>query len=263
MARPSAAQDGGNGEPASPPPVTHSWTRIVGVGREVITPMQLPSHTGHRPEGEAGPSMPSAVVGISINRSGAFGKRVARPARPGRRAPRRTRASIALYLADLDAIEGRPPDLALYRATVAERPRSLARRGRARRIALRPLLALGPRARARSSSGSRRVDGPAGAGGNRRAMPGRIARSSASTWTTARPRIAPGAAWASGDPFAIAAQAVELGVRHAHLARPDAGGDRPRDRDRRPAGRASRGVIPRSPITVGGGIRGIDDVLDA
>src|SRR5438445_9777678 len=41
MALPSAAQDGGNTVSAIPPPVTHSWMRIVGLGREVITPVSF------------------------------------------------------------------------------------------------------------------------------------------------------------------------------------------------------------------------------
>ena len=57
--------------------------------------------------------MPSAVVeGISINRSGAFGKRLLAPLALA--AALRDGLGIdCLYLADLDAIEGRPPDLAL------------------------------------------------------------------------------------------------------------------------------------------------------
>src|SRR3954452_23878448 len=38
MACPSAAQDAGMGRPASPPPVTHSWTRTVIDGTVVVMP---------------------------------------------------------------------------------------------------------------------------------------------------------------------------------------------------------------------------------
>src|SRR5262249_58597615 len=37
MARPSAAHDSGHGSPARPPPVTHSWIRILGTSDEPMS----------------------------------------------------------------------------------------------------------------------------------------------------------------------------------------------------------------------------------
>ena len=108
MACPSAAQDGGNGRPAMPPPVTHSWTRIVGVGREVITPLSFRVIPVIDLKG-----------GMAVHAVG--GRRD--QYRPLRSVWQASASPIALaaalrddlgidrlYLADLDAIEGRPPD---------------------------------------------------------------------------------------------------------------------------------------------------------
>jgi phosphoribosylformimino-5-aminoimidazole carboxamide ribotide isomerase len=75
-----------------------------------------------------------------------------------------------------------------------------------------------------------------------------------------RPRIAPGAAWSIDEPCEIAAQAIDFGIRRLillDLAR--VGTDR--GIGRVPLLRQIRARYPAIDVGLGGGVRGMDDVL--
>jgi phosphoribosylformimino-5-aminoimidazole carboxamide ribotide isomerase len=123
MACPSAAQDAGKGRPASPPPVTHSWTRIVVVllvvdvdvvpaGASLLMSIRLipvldlkAGRAVHAVGGDRGHYQPLRTrlhpgpdqIGVARGFRDTLGLR-------------------EVYLADLDAIAGSAPDHALYRA---------------------------------------------------------------------------------------------------------------------------------------------------
>ena len=76
--------------------------------REVITPMQLPSHTGHRPEGRHGrPCRRRPARSVSTAAEHLASKWLPRSLWQSRCAT--GSGTDSLYLADLDAIAGRPP----------------------------------------------------------------------------------------------------------------------------------------------------------
>jgi phosphoribosylformimino-5-aminoimidazole carboxamide ribotide isomerase len=256
MARPSAAQDGGIGEPTMPPPVTHSWTRIVGVRREVITPVSFRVIPVIDLKG-----------GMAVHAVGSRRDQY-RPLRSIWQAsvsPIELAAALrdglgidGLYLADLDAIEGRPPAFETLERLAAERLHLWLDAGVRGPLTLEPLLNLAPD-RVQIVVGLESVAGPATlAEIMRRVGPDRAIFSL--DLDEGRPRIASGASWSSDEPLEIASQAVGLGVRRLillDLARVGTdGGIGTEDlliqlRARHPA----------VSVCVGGGIRGIDDVL--
>lgn len=255
MAAPSTAIDGGKGEPALPPPVIHSWTRILRTGREVVTTVVFRIIPVIDLKG-----------GMAVHAVG--GRR--EQYRPLRSVWQASDSPIALaaalwagtdldtlYVADLDAIAGHPPHRALYQG--------LAREG------WRPWIDTGVRdLRSMSSmldlehleivAGLETMGGPhdlsevIDAAGRERVV-------FSLDMDAGRPRIAPGARWPEIEPLAIASRAIDLGVRRMILL----------DLSRVGTGRGVgtedllgtiRARYPGIDVVVGGGIRGIDDVRE-
>ena len=116
MARPSAAHEAGKAEPASPPPVTHSWTKKVrAVSRAMAKiPFQvipvldiLNGQAVHAVGGRRAHYQPiQSILHASSEPI------------PLARALRDSLGLQTLYLADLDAIGGRPPRLDIYREII-------------------------------------------------------------------------------------------------------------------------------------------------
>jgi phosphoribosylformimino-5-aminoimidazole carboxamide ribotide isomerase len=163
-----------------------------------------------------------------------------------------------LYVADLDAIEGRSPNSDVYERLAAEGIELWLDAGVRDAQTLGSLAGLVAR-------GVRIVVGLESVKGARalseimeRIGPDRTILSLDMDEGT--PRIAPGAAWPSGELLPIAAHAVDLGVRHLILL------DLARVGTDRGVGTEAflarlRGRHPAIAITLGGGIRGIEDVL--
>ena len=163
-----------------------------------------------------------------------------------------------LYLADLDAIEGQPPDLALLEGLAEEGLELWLDAGVRDRRSLVPLLGLNPDS-LQIVVGLESVGGP-----NELAeiieRAGRDRVIFSLDLDEGRPRVSPGAAWPSIEPSEVASQVVELGVRRLillDLAQVGTG-----------RGIGTEDLLARIrtrcvgvEITVGGGIRGIDDVL--
>jgi phosphoribosylformimino-5-aminoimidazole carboxamide ribotide isomerase len=163
-----------------------------------------------------------------------------------------------LYIADLDAIEGRPRDCALYERLASAGVPLWIDAGVRDRLALEPLMVL-CRYHLRIVVGLESVGGPAELGEViQRAGPDRVIFSL--DMDDGRPLVAAEAAWPRSEPLEIASQVVALGVRRLillDLARVGTG-----------RGIGSEGLLtrirtrwPGVAVTVGGGIRGIDDVL--
>ncbi len=163
-----------------------------------------------------------------------------------------------LYLADLDAIAGRSPDRERYQRIAAEGLELWLDAGVSNTARLEPLMGL-------VSSGVRIVVGLESVEGPRalaaileRAGTDRVILSLDMDDGIAR--VAPGAIWPGIDVSEIAAESVALGVRHLILL----------DLERVGTGRGVgtelllmrlRAHFPAIDLTVGGGIRGVDDVL--
>jgi phosphoribosylformimino-5-aminoimidazole carboxamide ribotide isomerase len=164
----------------------------------------------------------------------------------------------SLYVADLDAIEGRPPQVELYERLAATGLDLWLDPG------VRDVEGLGHLvdhvARGvRIVVGLESVEGP-------RALARTVARIGPERAILSvdlddgTPRVAAAAAWPSGDPLEIAAEAVGLGVRHLILL----------DLTRVGTGRgtgtedlliALRRRCPSVEVAVGGGVRGMRDVV--
>lgn len=162
------------------------------------------------------------------------------------------------YLADLDAIEGRPPDLGLYERLAREGGQVWLDAGVRDRGTLEPLVGLGSDA-IRIIVGLESVGGPAElAEIVEIAGPDRLIFSL--DMDEGRSRLAPAACWPSDEPLEIASRAVDLGVcRLILLDLARVGTGRGIGTERLLARIRSR--CPAIPIFAGGGIRGIDDVL--
>lgn len=162
-----------------------------------------------------------------------------------------------LYLADLDAIAGLPPRLDLFEAIIGAGMNLWLDAGLGDRGRLDPLAGLDP-ARTRLVVGLESLVGPdelatmvEDVGAARMVF--------SLDMDAGKPRIAPGARWPGNEAYDIAAQAIECGVEQVlilDLARVGTScGVGTEDLLRR-----LRTNHPRVAITVGGGIRGIDDV---
>ena len=161
-----------------------------------------------------------------------------------------------LYVADLDAISGRPPDVALYRRLCRERASLWLDAGVMDRRALEPLWDVGESLRI--VVGLESIAGPSAITGIvDRAEPHRVIFSL--DLDDGRPRFAPGANWPAADPLEIVARVVGLGVRRLIVLDLSRVGT-----DRGIGTEALLGRIreahPDLSVAVGGGIRGIDDV---
>jgi phosphoribosylformimino-5-aminoimidazole carboxamide ribotide isomerase len=163
-----------------------------------------------------------------------------------------------LYLADLDAIEGRSANLELYGRLAAERLELWLDAGVRDVRTLEPLIGLVAHG-ARIVVGLESVNGPRALGEIIEAIgPDRAILSL--DMDDGTPRIARGAAWSSVDPREIAAEAIERGVRHLillDLARVGTG-----------RGAGTEDLVmriqvrhPAVNIAVGGGMGGVEDVL--
>jgi phosphoribosylformimino-5-aminoimidazole carboxamide ribotide isomerase len=257
IAWPSAAQDAGKGQPASPPPVTHSWIRIVVVGVipggadllmsiRLIPVLDLKAGRAVRAIGgdrahyqplatrlHAGPD----PVGVARGFRDALGLR-------------------EMYLADLDAIAGGPPSRGLYQAIRALGHDLWVDAGIRDRATLAPLLdpAIGS-----IVAGLETVRGPSALGEILAAVSADRLVFSLDLRDGA-PLIADDApAWGTTDPFALARSAVALGVRRLLLL----------DLSRVGTGRGTgtlalvaslRALDPDLEISAGGGIADRDDV---
>jgi phosphoribosylformimino-5-aminoimidazole carboxamide ribotide isomerase len=163
-----------------------------------------------------------------------------------------------LYVADLDAIEGRPPDLALYRSLAEDGLEIWLDAGVRDRQSILPLMGL-DRDSLQVVVGLESVRGPEAlaeivecAGRDRVIFSVDLDRG--------RARVAPGSEWPDIEPLEIASLVVEVGVRRLillDLARVGTG-----------LGIGTelflgkiRTRYPGAAITVGGGIRGVADVL--
>lgn len=169
---------------------------------------------------------------------------------------RRGMGGDLLYVADLDAIDGQPPDLSLYRDLCRDGAALWLDAGIRHRRAIEPLL--GVAESLRIVIGLESVGGPSAlAGIVARAGPERILFSL--DMDDGRPRFAPGATWPDADPLAIVARVVELGIRRLILLDLRRVGT-----DRGVGTEALLGRIREAhaeiAVAVGGGIRSIDDV---
>ncbi len=236
--------------------MTHSWTRIVGRVREGITPVSfrvvpvidlkggiaVHAISGRREQyqplrsvWQASPS-PSALadalrVGLGIDR---------------------------LYVADLDAIEGRGLNREIHERLAAEGCELWLDAG-VRDLHSLELLSSIAADRLRAVIGLESVAVPASLGAIiERIGPDRVIFSL--DLDEGKPRIASGAAWSSDDPQGIAARAIELGIRNLILL------DLARVGTDHGIGTETllmrlRSRYPEIAVTVGGGVRGMDDVL--
>jgi phosphoribosylformimino-5-aminoimidazole carboxamide ribotide isomerase len=163
-----------------------------------------------------------------------------------------------LYVADLDAIEGRDLNREIHDRLAAQGFELWLEAGVRDRESLEFLSGIVVD-RLRVVVGLESVAGPAAlAAMLERIGPDRVIFSL--DLDDGKPRIAPGAAWSSDDPQEIASQAIRLGIRSLillDLAR--VGMDR---------GIGTEGILmrlrtrhPEIAVVVGGGIRGMDDVL--
>jgi phosphoribosylformimino-5-aminoimidazole carboxamide ribotide isomerase len=239
-----------------PPPVAHSCTRIVGPRREVIKAVSFRVIPVIDLKG-----------GVAVHAVG--GRRDQyRPLRSVWQAsgpPDELAAAIrkglgvaGLYVADLDAIEGGPARVDLYRRLIATGLELHLDAGVRDLLSLDPLVGL-------TAHGVRIVVGLESVRGPRvlAAIIERIGPECAVLsldLDDRKPRLAAGADWPSGDPLEIAAEAVGLGVRHLILL------DLLRVGTDRGTGTESlltslRGRCPGVDVTVGGGVRGIEDIL--
>jgi phosphoribosylformimino-5-aminoimidazole carboxamide ribotide isomerase len=164
----------------------------------------------------------------------------------------------SLYVADLDAIEGRPPNSELYDGLEADGLEVWLDAGVGDVEMLEPFLGLVSRG-VRIVVGLESLKRPQSVGDIIRLI-GRDRVILSLDMDDARPRTAPGAAWRGMDAPAIAAEAVGLGIRHLILL------DLTRVGTNRGVRTAEimmrlRKRHPDVAITVGGGIRGVDDVL--
>jgi phosphoribosylformimino-5-aminoimidazole carboxamide ribotide isomerase len=163
-----------------------------------------------------------------------------------------------LYLADLDAIEGRCLNRDVYERLAAEGLQLWLDAGARDLESLDPLLGMAIH-RLRIVVGLESIRSPAALGEIiERIGPDRVIFSL--DMDEGRPRIAPGAAWSIDEPLEIAGQVIDLGIRRLillDLARvgTDRGiGTLPLLRQLRARHRAIA-------VGIGGGIRGMDDVL--
>ena len=165
-----------------------------------------------------------------------------------------------LYLADLDAIEGQPPDCGLYERFIAEGFTVWLDAGIVDRHCLAPLIDLDP-GRTRLVIGLETVKGPE----ELEEIVRRIGADRAIfslDLDDGCPRIVRGAKWSCGDPFGIASQAVNCGVRQIlvlDLARVGSGGGVGTTKLYAQAPDAS----PRDRVSAGGGIHGMCDLISA
>ncbi|MHB1556761.1 MAG: HisA/HisF-related TIM barrel protein [Isosphaeraceae bacterium] len=162
-----------------------------------------------------------------------------------------------LYLADLDAIAGSPPRLDLYEGIIAAGLNLWLDAGLDDRGRLEPLARLDP-ARTWLVIGLESLRGP----DELAAMvedvgPGRIVFSL--DLDAGRPRVAPGAEWASNEAHDIAARTMDCGVEQILVLDLTRVGTNCGTGTEDLLGRL-RTNHPEVGITVGGGIRGIDDV---
>ena len=163
-----------------------------------------------------------------------------------------------LYLADLDAIAGRLPDRDVYEGIIAAGMTLWLDAGVGDLARLEPLLDLDPD-RSRLVLGLESVAGP----DELARLVGRIGAGRAIfslDLDDQRPRIAAGAAWPGQEPDEIADRAIACGVRTLILL------DLARVGTGRGIGTGDlltrlRTHHPSVAVSVGGGIRGIDDVL--
>lgn len=164
-----------------------------------------------------------------------------------------------LYLADLDAIEGRPPDLETYQRISRVGLELWLDAGVRDRSAVEPLLELGPR-QPRIVVGLESIGGPADLREIiERAGPDRVLFSL--DLDDGRPRLATSATWPVPEPLDIAADVVGLGVRSMIIL------DLMWVGTARGLGSVGllaeiRARFPLVSIAVGGGIRGLEDVLE-
>jgi phosphoribosylformimino-5-aminoimidazole carboxamide ribotide isomerase len=239
-----------------PPPVTHSCTRIVGVGRRRIKPVSF------------------RVIPVIDLKGG-----IAVHAVGGRRDQYQTLRSVwqasaspialtaalrdglgidRLYVADLGAIEGRPPDAPLYELLDREGLQVWLDAGVRNRTALEPLMRPGLNS-LQIVVGLESVEGPAELG----EIIDHVDRDRmifSLDLDEGKPRTARGAAWPSDDSLEIASQIIDLGIRRLillDLARVGTG-----------RGVGTESLLARIQarcggidIAVGGGILDIDDVL--
>lgn len=249
MAVPSLAIDAGIGEPARPPPVTHSWIRrlrtdgygVTTVGFRIIPVIDLKGGMAvHAVGGRRDQYRPIRSVWQATADPIALASSI-----------REGTGLETLYVADLDAIEGRSNHGAFYRALGPIWLDS----GLRDRSDLDPLIDLPT---LNFVAGLESVEGPRGLAGLLEAA-GANRLIFSIDLDDGRPRIAPRADWPKIDPLSMVDRAIDLGVRRLILL------------DLRRVG-TGRGVgtedlfleirdrFPGVEIVAGGGIRGIEDV---
>jgi phosphoribosylformimino-5-aminoimidazole carboxamide ribotide isomerase len=255
MARPSAAQVAGKSKPAIPPPVTHSQTRIF-VGSEII------SNVSFRIVPVIDLKGGMAVHAIGGRRDQ---YRVLRSVWQASASPVALAAALrdgpgidCLYVADLDAIEGHPPSIAIYERMAREGLLLWIDAGITDRRSLESLNGLNPAA-IQIVVGLESVGGP-------RELSEIVEYAGAERiifsvdLDNGAPRVARGSMWGVRDAMEIVGRVVALGIRRLvalDLARVGTG-----------LGPGTESLMTRLlarhdrvQITVGGGIRSIDDVL--
>jgi phosphoribosylformimino-5-aminoimidazole carboxamide ribotide isomerase len=255
IAEPCAAHDAGSGEPASPPPVTHSWTNMESAvpsamarsAFQVIPVLDLKAGRAvHAVAGRRDYYQPIHSILHATSEPAflarAFGEIL---------------GLESLYLADLDAIGGLRPSVAIYRQIVSSGLHLIVDAGVRDVTSLGPLLELDG-TRYTIVAGLETIRGPRELRGIvERAGPERVIFSL--DLFDGRPRIAVPGAWRSELPRDLAREAIHHGASHILLL------DLARVGTGRGVGMADllariRELHPAVRISVGGGISGIDEV---
>jgi phosphoribosylformimino-5-aminoimidazole carboxamide ribotide isomerase len=257
IAAPSAAQEGGKGAPANPPPLTHSWTRTVNAFPEAIV------------------RMPYSVIPVLDLKDGkavhAIGGRRThyQPIRSIlhassepialARAIRDTLGLRTLYLADLDAIGGGPPNVRIYHQLIALNLNLWLDLGVRDVSSVAPLLELGSTG-CTIVVGLETVRGPSELAGVLDLAGAERVIFSLDLFD-GRPLTAAPRAWATEDPWELVQIVIERGVRHVlvlDLSRVGTG-----------RGLGNEGLLvrvreahPGISLSVGGGISTIEEVID-
>jgi phosphoribosylformimino-5-aminoimidazole carboxamide ribotide isomerase len=209
IADPSFAHDGGNVEPASPPPVTHSWTRTVRDPGEVVASMSfevipvLDIRHGQAVHAVAGPRAEYQPLRSILHPT-------SDPTELGR-SLRETLGLQSLYVADLDAIEGACPQLEIYRRLTGLLSQVWIDAGIRGAKSAGPLFEL-ERSKTTIVVGLETIGGPEElAAILARADEARVVFSL--DLDDGRPRMAAPGAWSTADPVELSRRAIEQGVK--------------------------------------------------
>ncbi|MCA1685708.1 MAG: hisA/hisF family protein [Planctomycetia bacterium] len=253
MARPSSAQDAGNGSPARPPPVTHSWIKtfidrpFARVSNIRVIPV-LDLRCGRAVHARGGRrDLYRPVAGVLGRGDDPFSLSLAF---------RDVLGLVEFYLADLDAIAGGPPDFGFLRRATGEGLRVWVDAGARGAADLDALAASGADT---VIAATETFPGPAPLREFRqRARPGSVVFGL--DLKDGRPIVAHGSTWRADHPRGLIDEALSLGIRRILIldsARIGSGGGV----GTVPLAAALIREAPDTEVTVGGGVSGKDDLM--